>query len=84
MSQHGLTEIAAAHRAGFRSIKHFQRARRAGLFPEPVREIPGEGPIWAEWQIDEWLQAQQAASPRSELERAQAEALRRAEVRGRR
>lgn len=79
MSQSGLTEIAAAYRAGFRSIRHFQRARRANLFPRPIRELPGEGPIWAEWQIDEWLEARAASDPASPLQREQQEFLRRAQ-----
>lgn len=79
MNQSGLPEIAAAYRAGFRSVRHFLRARKAGLFPAPVRELPGEGPIWAEWQIDDWLQAQAASTPQDALERAQEEALRRAQ-----
>ena len=39
-----LNELQAAVAAGFTRWIHFQRTRRADLFPVPARETPGEGP----------------------------------------
>lgn len=50
-----LNEVEAAARAGFARHRHFVDARRKGLFPSPVKELPGVGPVWTDRQLDEWL-----------------------------
>jgi hypothetical protein len=50
-----LGELEAALAGGFRRWEHFRRARRTGLFPAPARELPGQGPVWTQAQIDQWL-----------------------------
>lgn len=50
-----LPEIQAAAAAGFTRWEHFRRARRSNLFPPPARELPGQGPVWTQQQIDAWL-----------------------------
>lgn len=47
-------EIRTADQAGFSRFADFRRARKRGLFPEPVQEIPGVGPLWSDAQIDEF------------------------------
>jgi hypothetical protein len=69
----GPNEVQTAARAGFARFTHFQRALKVGLFPKPIRDIRGQGPVWAEWQVDDWLGAMQP------VERAVGEALARVE-----
>jgi hypothetical protein len=76
-----LTEIQAAAAAGFTRWVHFQRARKAGLFPEPVRELPGVGPIWSQQRVDRWLGV---VAPAAESSRGEEEALRRVHEQARR
>lgn len=57
-----LPELQAAVAAGFTRWEHFRRARRTNLFPKPVRELPGVGPVWTQQQIDQWFRIAQPAA----------------------
>lgn len=50
-----LNEVQTAARAGFVRLHQFAKARKRGMFPPPIQEMPGVGPIWSERQIAEWL-----------------------------
>ena len=51
----GLSEVQAAAKAGFSRFRDFHRARKLGLFPPPLHELPGVGPIWSSAQIERFL-----------------------------
>ena len=51
----GLNEIQAAARAGFARFRDFQRARKLGLFPRPLHDLPGVGPVWSTAQVERFL-----------------------------
>lgn len=71
-----LTEVEAAAAAGFKLWRQFQRARTAKMFPDPVRILPGLGPVWTQQQIDAWLMIVEPADPKGRDD--EEEALRRA------
>lgn len=50
----GLTEIAVAHKIGFRRWRDFARALREGRVPAPDHVLP-DGPRWSETRLDAWL-----------------------------
>ena len=65
----GLNEIQAAARAGFGRFRDFQRARKLGLFPPPLHEMPGIGPVWSTAQVERFLGTVPQRSGRQEAMR---------------
>ena len=55
-----LTEIGAAHWAGFSRFKDFQRAIRDGNFPKADRNLP-DGPRWDRDKLTEWMRNSKTA-----------------------
>lgn len=49
-----LTEVAAAHLAGFGRFRDFRRAVSRGQFPAPDLQLP-DGPRWSHARIERWL-----------------------------
>ena len=49
-----MTEVQAAHAAGFGRFRDFRRAVSRGLFPAPDLELP-DGPRWSHARIERWL-----------------------------
>jgi hypothetical protein len=73
-----LTEIEAAHQAGFKRWRDFRAALRRGQFPQPD-QVLADGPRWSQTRIERWL----SGEPDGRQVAAEEEALMRRLDRGR-